>query len=266
MIATFVVAWLTLLAGGTVAWAFALRHRDVSFVDVSWGPAFVLAAWIFHARSPVALEPVHAVLLGMVTVWGSRLALHIGVRRRGQGEDRRYREMRQRTGTSFGWRSLFEVFWLQATLAALLALPFLLVLSAADPNGWGSPETAGMALWTAGLLYEAVADLQLLRFQRDPANRGKVMDRGLWRTSRHPNYFGEAVLWWGWAVFALGTPAGLWGALSAFAMTVLLVRVSGVPLVERGAEARRPGYADYVGRTSSFVPRPRRAAAGEGTR
>jgi steroid 5-alpha reductase family enzyme len=271
MLATFLVTWAVLLAGGAVLWAWSLKSRDVSIVDVFWGPAFVVSAWLYAALSDVPRDAAHLALLATVTLWGLRLAVHIAVRRRGHGEDRRYREMRQRAGERFASRSLVTIFWLQATLAALLAAPFLLTLASPDPGGWGPRgagswnsgllQTAGLAVWAIGFLFEATADAQLLRFQRDPTNRGKVMDRGLWRFSRHPNYFGESVLWWGWALFGLGTAAGPWGLLPALAMTLLLVKGSGVPLVEKGAESRRPGYRDYVERTSSFVPLPPRQAA-----
>jgi steroid 5-alpha reductase family enzyme len=258
MVTLFVAAWLALLAGGTALWLQSLRRRDVSVVDVSWGPAFAVAAWIYHAGAGAPRGPAQLVLLATVTLWALRLALHIATRRRGHGEDRRYREMRQRAGASFPLRSLVFVFWLQATLAALLSLPFLLALALPDADGWGPLESAGLAVWAAGFLCEAVADWQLLRFQREAGSARRVMDRGLWGWSRHPNYFGEATLWWGWAIYGLGTGAGPWGFLTAAAMTVLLVRVSGVPLVEKGAEERRPGYRAYVERTSSFVPLPPR--------
>ncbi len=203
---------------------------------------------------------MHALL---VTIWGTRLAVHIARRARGQGEDRRYAAMREARGAAFWWQSLWTVFGLQATLATLLAAPLYAVQASRllDPRLFA----AGALLWAAGFAWESVADLQLTRFRADPSNRGRVLDTGLWRTSRHPNYFGEAVLWWGYGAMALASfPASGWAAAAAWsllaplAMTWLLLRVSGVVLLERTIADRRPEYARYVRTTSAFVPWPRR--------
>jgi steroid 5-alpha reductase family enzyme len=262
-----VVAWLAtwglLLLAATGLWLRSLRTRDVSVVDVAWGPAFVVASWAYALLLGMPRGLAGRLLLATVTLWGLRLGLHIARRARGRGEDRRYREMRQKAAERFATRSLVTVFWLQATLAALLATPFLLAIAApAEASGpvACAAIAMGLAVWLAGFAFEAVADWQLLRFQRDATRGSRVMDRGLWRYSRHPNYFGECVLWWGWAILLLPTPARWLAPLAALGMTVLLLRVSGVPLVERGAESRRPGYAEYARRTSPFVPRPPRAS------
>jgi steroid 5-alpha reductase family enzyme len=161
--------------------------------------------------------------------------------------------MRAAHGPAFRWRSLFTVFWLQVALATLLAAPLLAVQSA--PHIAPLPFTAGALLWLAGFGWEAVADFQLARFRADPANRGRVLDTGLWRTSRHTNYFGEAALWWGYGVMA-GAAGRWWSLLAPLAMTWLLLRVSGVVLLEKDIAERRPEYARYVATTSSFVPWP----------
>jgi steroid 5-alpha reductase family enzyme len=265
--------WGLCLAGATALWGVSLARRDVSLVDIFWGPAFAgatLVAWLL-ARMRESAEgggfsfgagasPWQLLHLVLVAVWGLRLGLHIARRGRGRGEDRRYARMRADAGPGFRWTSLFKVFWLQATLVAVLAAPLAAVqLRPVTAPGWCA---AGAVLWLLGFASEAVADTQLLAFQGDAARRGQVLASGLWRFSRHPNYFGEALLWWGFGVFALGVPGGLPALYAPLLMTVLLLRVSGVPLLEAGMAERRPGYRDYVARTSSFVPwPPRRPAA-----
>lgn len=248
-----------LLGGSIVLWGVSLARRDASVVDVAWGAMFVAAALVAVGRG-VLSSPWQPVQMGMVAVWGLRLAVHIGVRNRGKGEDRRYAAMRETHGERFGWVSLFTVFLLQGALATLLSAPLVIVhLRPVVRPAWC---WIGAALWLAGFFWEAVGDAQLVRFQRDPASRGRVLDTGLWRYSRHPNYFGEALLWWGYGAFALAVPGGFWALFSPLAVTFLLLRVSGVPLLEKGIESRRPGYADYVRRTPSFFPWiPRRAGA-----
>lgn len=254
LLITWLVGWGGAVAGGLLLWGWSLFRRDVSVVDIWWGPFFLfLAAW-FRLRGP---EPdrFQLVALAAVALWALRLALHIAVRSRGEGEDRRYAAMRAAHGPRFPWVSLGTVFLLQSTLATLLAAPLLAVQSSTGV----SPAlfTVGLLLWLAGFAWEAVADAQLLAFRRNPANAGKVLDRGLWRFSRHPNYFGEAILWWGYG--AMGLAAGApWTLFAPAVMTWLLLRVSGVTLLEKTIGSRRPEYAEYVRRTSAFLPLPPR--------
>ena len=255
---TWLLGWAGLLAGGLGLWGWSLRRRDASVVDIWWGLFFVGLTWWFRWRGPER-EWFHLAHLALVTVWGVRLALHIAWRGRGRGEDHRYAAMRAGHGPHFGWVSLGTVFCLQATLAALLAAPLLAVQTAREIST--TAFAAGALLWAAGFFWEAVGDWQLLAFQRDPANRGRVLDRGLWRYSRHPNYFGEALLWWGYGVLAAGA-GGWWALLAPLAMTWLLLRVSGVTLLERTIVDRRPDYERYIRRTSAFVPRPPRDPSG----
>lgn len=260
-LATWLLGWGICLAGAVLVWLLALARRDVSVVDVFWGLGFVALVWFDRLRGPEATT-AHLLLAVLVTVWGVRLAAHIAWRSRGRGEDRRYRAMRDEHGPSFRWRSLVTVFALQGTLVALLSVVFLAPQStpglAIGPWIW-----VGVGLWAIGFAFEAVADFQLLRFQRRAGRQGRVLDSGLWRFSRHPNYFGEALLWWGYGAFAVAAGAP-WALLACLAMTLLVVKVSGIPLLEAGIESRRPGYAEYARRTSAFVPWfPRRAVGGE---
>jgi len=257
--ATLLLGWAGCLVFGLLLWLWSLGRRDSGVADVGWGLFFAGLAWWFRGRGPAATAPhlVHALL---VTVWGTRLALHIAWRGRGQGEDPRYAAMRAAHGERFAAVSLFTVFGLQATLAALLAAPLFAVQRA--PRVEPILFAAGVLLWAIGFFWEAVGDWQLLRFRSDPASRGRVLDTGLWRYSRHPNYFGEAVLWWGYGMMA-GAAGAWWTLFAPLLMTWLLLRVSGVALLERTIVHRRPEYEAYIRKTSAFVPWPPRRRSAE---
>jgi steroid 5-alpha reductase family enzyme len=168
--------------------------------------------------------------------------------------------MRRRNNPGFAWKSLYLVFGLQAILAWLIAMPLMAAVAGATPVG--PLDYAGIALWALGMIFEAVGDWQLARFKADPANRGKVMDRGLWRYTRHPNYFGESCLWWGYYLLAVAA-GGWWTLFSPVLMTFLLLRVSGVALLEKDIGERRPAYRDYMRRTNAFIPGPVRRDHGD---
>ena len=237
----------------TAAWVLSLILGKVSIVDSFWGLGFVLVAWIGQTAAPG--DPARKWLLTvMVTVWGVRLAWHITSRSWGEPEDRRYREMRQEHGGSFRLRSLVTVFWLQAVLLWVVSLVVQLGQWSPTPAGLVVTDWIGAGLWLPGIVFETVADSQMQRFKADPENRGKVMDQGLWRYSRHPNYFGEALVWWGIAVAVLPTVHGVWGLVSPCLITFLLLKVSGVTMAEQNIESRRPGYAAYAKRTNAFIP------------
>jgi steroid 5-alpha reductase family enzyme len=259
-LATYIYGLCWLLAAATLVWAVAVVKRDASVADVAWGPLFVLAAF-FYAWPLDDLRPRGALVLALVTAWAARLALHLKRRNAVEGEDRRYREMRLRNGPRFTLTSLYLVFWLQAVLAWLVSAPLLAAQMGDAPLN--PLDAVASVLVIGGLVLEAVADRQLRLFKRDPGNRGRVLDRGLWRYSRHPNYFGECCVWWGFACFGMAA-GGWWSAGSAVLMTWLLLRVSGVTLLERSIGERRNGYAEYVRRTSAFVPWPPRKPAVHG--
>jgi steroid 5-alpha reductase family enzyme len=256
------VGWMTAISLGTMTlvWLLSLVVRNASIVDSFWGPGFVVLAacapFLAGARTWRDL-----LVFALVTIWAARLAAHVTVRNWRKGEDWRYRKWRDEAGGKFWWTSYIRVFIVQGLLLVLVAAPILAVSASHGPTRvtWG--DIAGSILWLAGLSFEAISDFQLARFKRLPENRGRVMDRGLWRYSRHPNYFGEAVVWWGLLLVALSTPHGYWAAIGPVTITFLLVRVSGVRMLEKGMLDRKPDYADYVRRTHSFVPwLPRRNA------
>jgi steroid 5-alpha reductase family enzyme len=252
--ATMALSAGAVLALLLLAWLVSLRLRDVSIVDVAWGLGFVAVAWVAFAtgEGDGARRTLLAVL---VTVWGLRLAGYIGARKlRHPGEDPRYGAWRARWGDRFWIVSLFNVFLLQAVLVWVVSLP--VQAASAQEGGLGALDALGVALWAVGVFFEGVGDAQLARFKADPSHRGTVMDRGLWRYTRHPNYFGDFCVWWGIGLIALS--AGAWWSLAGPAVvTLLLTRVSGKDHLERSM-ASRPGYAAYVERTSGFVPRPPR--------
>lgn len=243
-----------ILAAMTLLWLVSLRLRDASIADPFWGPGFaiVTATYFlvdgrFGARGTLALV--------LVLAWAARLGWHLLRRNRREGEDPRYRAMRARHGDRFGRVSLFSVFWLQGGLLWLISAPlFGSVISDAPLGVW---DFAGAVVFAVGLVVETVADLQLKRFRADTARKGTVLDTGLWRYSRHPNYFGEAVLWWGFGLLGIGGGA-LWTLVGPSVITFLLLRVSGVTMLEEGLRKSKPGYDEYVRRTSAFVPLPPR--------
>ncbi len=251
-------ALLALSAGAVLlfvlaGWLLSLVRRDVSHVDVQWGLGFVLVAALgalFGAGAPQR----RWLVLALVAVWGARLALHIHARNHGKPEDYRYAAMRARHRERFPRVSLATVFLLQGALLLWIALPLAAAQSAPSPAALGPLDLAGALVWLVGFLFEAVGDLQLARFRADPAHRGRVMDRGLWRYTRHPNYFGDAVAWWGHYLLAAATGAW-WTACGPALMTFLLVRVSGVAMLEDALRRTKPGYREYVESTSAFLPR-----------
>lgn len=236
----------------TAVWVGSLFKRDASIVDIFWGLGFVLAAWVYYiAADPSTLRAGIVVLL--VSLWGLRLSGYILWRNWGEGEDYRYREMRQRHPETFARRSLFTVFWLQAGLLWAISIPLLAAIRSPGPAGLSWLDIAGIVFFAVGIVFEAGGDWQMARFKSDPANKGKVLDSGLWRYTRHPNYFGDAMVWWGLFLFAAAAGAW-WTVYSPSLMTALLMKVSGVTLLERNLRESKPGYREYIERTNAFFP------------
>lgn len=241
----------------TALWAVSVAMRDSSIVDIFWGSGFVVIAWVTFAVADGSAD--RALLLTVLTtLWGLRLTLHLARRNLGKGEDFRYQAMRKRHGDRWPLRSLWAVFWGQGILMWIVSLPVQAGQADATPDGLIWLDVAGIAIWLLGFLFETIGDLQLTRFKADPGNAGQVMNRGLWSWTRHPNYFGDFSVWWGLYLIALATTSAWWTIISPILMSVLLIRVSGAALLEKGMSRRRPGYDDYVARTSGFFPRPPR--------
>lgn len=242
------------LALALVAWAISTARRNAGLVDIFWALFFLAAAAVYAVVSD-AFGGRAVLVLALVVLWSLRLSGYLALRNWGAPEDHRYRAIRARNEPGFAWKSLYLVFGLQAVLAWIISAPLAAALSAGGPLG--PFEAAGAALAVFGIVFETVGDAQLARFKADPRNAGSVMERGLWRYTRHPNYFGEFCVWWGFWLAAAG--AGAWWTLfSPLLMSVLLLRVSGVALLEKDIGERRPGYANYILRTNAFFPGPRR--------
>jgi len=250
--------WLTalpaLLAAAALTWVVSVVKRNVTIVDTLWSLLFVLAA-ATYAWAAAPLTPRAWLVLAMVGAWGLRLAVYLAWRNWGHEEDHRYRAIRLRNEPNFALKSLWLIFGFQALLAWLISLPLAGAISGDAPLG--PLDVLGVALWAVGLFFEAVGDWQLARFKADPHNAGRVMDRGLWRYTRHPNYFGDFCVWWG--LYLVAASAGAWWSIvGPLVMSFLLLRFSGVTLLESDIGARRPAYAEYVRRTNTFFPGPPR--------
>ena len=253
-LSAYLIALLVILTAGTGVWLVSMLKRDVSIVDSLWSMMFLLAAVTYDLTLSDS-GPRASLTLVLVAVWALRLFGYITWRNWGEEEDRRYQQIRANNQPNFELKSLFIVFVLQGVIAWIVSLP--LIIAIGSPAPLGMLDYLGIGLWAFGMLFEAGGDFQLARFKADPDNSGKVMDRGLWRYTRHPNYFGNACIWWGFGLLAVS--AGHWWVLlSPVLMTFLLLKVSGVSLLEQDIGERRPAYADYVARTSAFLPLPPR--------
>lgn len=248
-LSTCLMALACLCAIGCAAWPFSVWLRNVSFVDSLWPIFFIAAACVYFFKLPHT-GPRAPLVLTLVAVWGLRLCIHITWRNWGHGEDHRYQAIR-RNNEPFALKSLYIVFLLQALLAWFISMPLMGAM--ASPTAWGWLDALGVALFLTGLFFESVGDWQLARFKSNPANKGRVLESGLWRYTRHPNYFGDFCVWWGFYLMALA--GGAWWTLPApLLLTFLILKISGVSLLEKDISERRPAYADYIRRTNAFLP------------
>jgi len=253
MTRTLLMTCGVVLAYMTVWFVIALMKGRNDIVDVAWGPGFILAAFVSLLVGG-AYSGRGLLISLLVLLWGTRLALHIHARNRGKEEDHRYRKWREEWGDSFFVRSFLEIFMLQGVLLVVVAIPVIFV-NASPSVPFSKLNWVGVAVWLTGFYFEAMGDWQLLRFIREPVNRGKLMTAGLWRYTRHPNYFGEVTLWWGIWLMTLGVPGAWLTIIGPLTITLLILKVSGVPMLERHYEGRAD-YEEYRRRTSAFFPRP----------
>lgn len=241
----------------SMLWLVSLAVRNSSIVDMWWGPAILLIG-IAYFVSADATGSRARLILALVTLWALRLAVHIGVRNIGHGEDFRYAAWRRQYGAAWWYRSYLKVFLLQGVIAWIVALPLYYAITSSTPVHFTIWDQMGALMFAAGFFFEGIGDEQLRRFKADPANKGRVMNTGLWRYTRHPNYFGEAVLWWGLGLIAMATPNGWIGLIGPALITFLLIRVSGVAMLEKTLANTKQGYAEYIAGTPAFFPgRPR---------
>ncbi len=240
-------------------WLVSLATSDASIVDSFWGPGFVLIGWVSFFLTNGAY-PRKFLITSLATIWGLRLGLHIFKRNHGKGEDYRYKAMRKQWGDKFPFVSLFTVFGFQGLLMWFISIPLQIAQISPTPESLTVFDYLGLTVWCIGFFFEAVGDFQLSQFKANPANKGQVMNVGLWRYTRHPNYFGDSTLWWGYYLIACAVPNGVFTLLSPLTMTFFLMNVSGVALLEKSLKKNKPGYAEYVARTSSFFPLPPKKA------
>jgi steroid 5-alpha reductase family enzyme len=249
----YLLALVLIMILMSLLWIISVLIKNVSIVDLFWGLGFVIVC-VFYYCNTEGNELRKSILLGLVAVWGLRLSIYISWRNIGKGEDFRYREFRRKYGEKrYWWISFFQVFLLQGILMWLISAPLLgaqLYGKGKDP---GIIDFIGIAFWLIGFVFEAGGDYQLSVFRSDPANKGKVLDRGFWRYTRHPNYFGDAAVWWGYGLICLSAGSYL-PLLGSILMTLLIIKVSGVALLEKSLKEYRPGYEEYIKRTSAFIP------------
>jgi steroid 5-alpha reductase family enzyme len=249
-VSIYLVALALILGVGFAAWAVSVAIRNVAFVDSLWSLFFLIAAVVFA----VAAWPLSArglLVTVLVAVWALRLSIYITARNWGEPEDYRYQKIRANNEPGFAFKSLYIVFGLQGLLAWIIAMP--LVPAIMNPGSIGLLEVTAAALWLVGFVFEAGGDYQLSRFKRDESNNGRVLKTGLWRFTRHPNYFGDFCIWWAFYLFAVAA-GGWWTVLSPLLMSFLLLKVSGVAMLEKTITDRRPDYAEYIRRTNAFFP------------
>jgi steroid 5-alpha reductase family enzyme len=234
-------------------WVISLIVRNSSIVDIFWGFGFVLVCWLYFLLTPNGFLLRKIILLILSSVWGLRLTLHVLIRNFGKPEDYRYQKWRQDAPRIWWLKSLFQVFLLQGLLMWIISTPLLAAQISSSSKGLNFFDYLGILLWVIGFFFEAVGDAQLTRYKADPANKGKVLVAGVWKYSRHPNYFGDSAQWWGYFAIALAA-GGWWTFFSPVIMTLFLIKVSGVALLEKTIVERRPAYAEYMRSTRAFIP------------
>jgi steroid 5-alpha reductase family enzyme len=263
---SFMVIWLSgaglILAAVTLLWLVSLLLNDASIIDIFWGFGFVLSGWLYHFLSE-GYPGRKILVMVLVTLWGLRLVTHIGRRNIGKGEDFRYLKWRQENGDSWWWRSFFKVFLVQGFLMWIISVPLLAAQFTPSPACLTWLDWLGTGVWLVGFYFEVVGDWQLTCFKADPGNKGKLLDYGVWRYTRHPNYFGDGAQWLGFYLIAAAA-GGWWTVFSPVLMNFLLRYVSGVTMLERTMMEKKPGYREYAARTSAYIPWfPRKKGAGE---
>ena len=236
-----------------LGWLLSLVIRNVTVVDSLWGLGFVVIAWqTFYLTDGFWGRGL--LIAWLATIWGLRLSAYLTWRNWGKGEDPRYGLWREKSGKHFWIVSLFKVFLLQSMFLWAISISIQYGVASKKPEMFTWLDVCGLMLWVFGFVFETVGDWQLAAFKSNPANKGKVMDRGLWAYTRHPNYFGECLIWWGIFIIALSAPGSWWTVLSPLIITTVLLKMTGIPLTEKSLMNRRPGYREYIQRTNAFIP------------
>ena len=251
VLSTFLIAAIIILVYMTGLFSIALIRKDNSIADIAWGFGFIVVAWSTTFVNG-NLFPRQLLTCCLISIWGSRLSIRIFLRNRGKGEDPRYQKWRKEWGRCFIVRSYLQVFLLQGVILLVNISPVLVINTTSDAK-LVFLDAIGLLVWITGFLFESVGDWQLDRFLKNPKNRGIIMDQGLWRYSRHPNYFGEITMWWGIFIIGLSVPLGWIGFIGPLTITLMIIFVSGIPMTERLME-KTPGFDEYKKRTSVLFP------------
>lgn len=245
-------AFLIIMVLMSILWIISVAIKNVSIVDLFWGTGFVIVS-VFYFLKTDGFGLRKTILMILVAVWGLRLSIYLAWRNIGKGEDFRYGEFRKSYGSNYWWISFFQTFLLQGVLMWLISAPLLGAQFHSGKDHLNILDFTGILLWLIGFLFETFGDLQLAGFRSDPGNKGKVLDRGLWKYTRHPNYFGDSAVWWGYGLLSLAAGSYL-PVLGSFLMTALIIKVSGVALLEKSLASKKPEYREYARKTSAFIP------------
>ena len=237
----------------TILWIWSVYLKDVSIVDIFWGLGFVILN-IFYVFNSGDLNSRKILLLVLVSVWGLRLSIYLAYRNIGKGEDFRYQEFRRKFGPKrYWWFSYFQAFLLQGALMILISSTLLGMSFSSQPTTLSTLDYIGIGIWLIGFIFEAGGDYQLMRFKKNTNNKGNVLTTGFWKYTRHPNYFGDAAVWWSYAIFSISAGA-YWQIIGSILMTLLIINISGVTLLEKSLKQTKTAYSDYIDKTSSFFP------------
>lgn len=253
MTTIFFQAALIILVLVTLLWVWSVFIKNVSIVDIFWGFGFVVvnAFYVFNSGEFNARK---ILILTLVSIWGLRLSIYLAIRNIGKGEDFRYQEFRRDYGPErYWWFSFFQTFLLQGVLIMIISLTLLGISSSAGSGDLKVLDYIAIVVWLIGFAFEAGGDFQLSRFKKDFENKGKVLDTGFWKYTRHPNYFGDAAVWWAYAIFSIAA-GSYWQIIGSVIMTILIIKVSGVSLLEKTLKESKPQYRDYIKKTNSFFP------------
>ncbi len=252
-IETYLWAFPVIMILMTSVWIVSVFLKNASIVDPFWGLGFVLAAFYYYFQTE-GFETRQLIVLVLTSLWGLRLSIFLFWRNAGKGEDYRYQNFRQNFGPErYWWFSFFQVFLLQGVLMWLVSAPLLGAMYFAPSGSLGVFDYVAMAVWLIGFVFEAGGDFQLARFKSNPENKGKLLQSGFWKYTRHPNYFGDSAVWWGFALFSIAAGCVL-PVLGSLLMTFLIIKISGVALLEKSLKDKKPAYQEYVRKTSAFIP------------
>ncbi len=253
----FLYALIPIISMMILLWIISIFIQNVSIVDIFWGIGFILATTTYYMLAP-GNENRKLLIFSLIMIWGLRLSIYLALRNMGKGEDYRYKEFRRKYGEHrYWWVSLFQTFLLQGVLMWLISLPILASMFYRTDDGLYWADYVALALWIIGFIFETGGDWQLFRFKKNPENKGKLLNTGFWKYTRHPNYFGEAVVWWSFGIFSMAA-GGYWQIIGSVIITFLLLRVSGVTLLEETLVDTKPGYRKYMESTSAFLPLPKK--------